>query len=268
MDFQHLLDSLPIGVFFLAFLVIALVTYEAGYRLGHWWQSQTPDEKEGPTAMIVGSLLGLLGFLLAITMGMASDRFDTRRGLVLTEANSVGTTYLRAGYLPEPASSRSQDLLREYVSLRIASDDVGEVQAQISRSVEIHNQLWSIAEELARSTPGSELLALYIESLNETIDLHETRITSGLYARVPATVVFLLLLGSTLTLGMMGYNAGLTRRRGPVTAVVLIVVLGAVTTLIVDLDRPREGLLTVSQKPMMDLQEQVAATAPPTAAQP
>ena len=267
MNFQHLLDSLPIGAFFLGLLIIALFTYEAGYRLGHWWQSKTPDEKEGPTAMIVGSLLGLLGFLLAITMGMASDRFDTRRGLVLAEANSVGTTYLRAGYLPEPASSRSQDLLREYVSLRIASDDVEEVRAQLSRSVEIHNELWSIAEDLARSAP-SDVIALYIESLNETIDLHQTRMTSGLYARVPATVVFLLLLGSTLTLGMMGYNSGLTRRRAPVTAVVLIVILGAVTTLIVDLDRPREGLLTVSQQPMIDLQEQVSAGARPIVVSP
>jgi len=268
MNFQHLLDSLPIGAFFLGLLIIALFTYEAGYRLGHWWQSKTPDEKEGPTAMIVGSLLGLLGFLLAITMGMASDRFDTRRGLVLAEANSVGTTYLRAGYLPEPASSRGRDLLRKYVPLRIAINDLAAVRAQLARSVEIHNQLWSIAEDLARIAPESEVLALHIESLNETIDLHQTRMTSGLYARVPATVVFLLLLGSTLTLGMIGYNAGLTGRRGPVTAVALVVVLGAVTTLIVDLDRPREGLLTVSQKPMMDLQEQVAATAPPTAAQP
>jgi hypothetical protein len=267
MNFQHWLDSLPIGAFFLAFLVIGLVTYEAGYRLGHWWQSRTPDEKEGPTAMIVGSLLGLLGFLLAITMGMASDRFDTRRGLVLAEANSVGTTYLRAGYLPEPASSRSRDLLREYVSLRIASDDLERVRAQLSRSVEIHNELWSIAEDLARSAP-SDVIALYIESLNETIDLHETRMTSGLYARVPATVVFLLLLGSALTLGMMGYNAGLSRRRAPVTAVALILVQGAVTTLIVDLDRPREGLLTVSQQPMIDLQEQVSAGARPTVVNP
>ncbi|WP_417565697.1 hypothetical protein [Marinobacter sp.] len=61
------------------------------------------DEKEGPTGMIVGSLLALMAFLLAVAMGMASDRFDTRRGLVLAGANSIGTTYLRAGYLPEPA---------------------------------------------------------------------------------------------------------------------------------------------------------------------
>ena len=46
-----------------------------------------------------------MAFLLAITMGMASDRFDARRGLVLEETNAIGTTYLRAGYLDEPASS-------------------------------------------------------------------------------------------------------------------------------------------------------------------
>jgi hypothetical protein len=187
---------------------------------------------------------------------------------VLEEANSIGTTYLRAGYLPQPASARTQELLREYVSLRIAGNDLAAVRAQLARSVEIHGQLWSIAEELARSAPESDLLALYIESLNETIDLHETRATAGLYARVPVTVIVLLLLGSTLTLGMMGYNAGLTRRRGPVTAAVLVVVLGAVTTLVVDLDRPRDGLLTVSQQPLIDLQEQIAAGAQSVAAQP
>ena len=105
-------------------------------------------------------------------------------------------------------------------------------------------------------------MALFIESLNETIDLHETRVTSGVYARVPATVVILLLLGSMLTLGMVGYNAGLTRRRSPLTAVVLILVLGAVITLVVDLDRPRGGFLRVSQQPLIDLQEQIGALLP------
>ena len=51
-------------------------------------------------------------------MGMASDRFDARRGIVLDESNSIGTTYLRAGYLPEPASSQIRELLREYVTGR------------------------------------------------------------------------------------------------------------------------------------------------------
>ena len=97
MSIQSFLDSLPIGIVLLGFAVIAGIVSELGYRLGHWWQKSTPDEKEGPTGMIVGSILGLMAFLLAISTGMATDRFDQRRGLVLTEANSIGTTYLRAG---------------------------------------------------------------------------------------------------------------------------------------------------------------------------
>lgn len=259
MRFQQLLDALPIvGVFF-AFAIVALVTSEGGYRYGRWWQERTPDEKEGPTVMIVGSLLALMAFLLATTMGMASQRFDTRRALVLAEANSVGTTYLRAGYLQEPASSEIRSLLREYVPLRIVPDDPADIHVRVARSHELHAQLWSIAEELARTTPGSDMLALFIDSLNETIDLHETRVTAGVYARVPVTVIILLLLGSMLTLGMVGYSAGLTRRRSAVTAIVLIAVLGAVVTLVIDLDRPRDGFLTVSQQPLIDLQEQIGA---------
>ncbi len=262
MRFQLFIDSLPIVGVFVAFAIVALITSEGGYRLGHWWQQRTPDEKEGPTNMIVGSLLALMAFLLAITMGMASDRFDTRRRLVLAEANSVGTTYLRAGYLPEPASSEIRDLLREYVPLRIVTNDLADVRVRIARSAEIQAKIWSIAEGLARATPESDVLALFIDSLNETIDLHETRVIAGLYARVPETILILLLLGSMLTLGMVGYNAGLTGRRSPLTAIVLIAVLGAVITLVVDLDRPREGFLTVSQQPLIDLQEQIE-TQPP-----
>lgn len=105
-NFQTTLDSLPIGAVFGTYLISALIVSEFGYRFGYWLQNRTKDEKEGPTTMIVGSLLALLAFLLAITMGMAADRFDRRRSMVLEEANSIGTTYLRAGYLPEPASGK------------------------------------------------------------------------------------------------------------------------------------------------------------------
>jgi hypothetical protein len=43
------------------------------------------------------------------------------------------------------------------------------------------------------------------------------------------------------------------------SAVVLVIVLGAVLTLVVDLDRPRDGFLTVNQQPMIDLAEQIGS---------
>ena len=257
MRFQQLLDSLPIGGVFVAFVVFSLIVTEAGYRHGYWWQERTQDEKDGPTGMIVGSLLALMAFLLAIAMGMASDRFDTRRGLVLTEANSIGTTYLRAGYLPEPASSEIRDLLREYVPLRVPTNDLADVREKLVRSADLQDKLWSIAEELARTTPESDVLALFIESLNETIDLNETRVTAGIYARVPETIILMLFCGSMLTLGMVAYTAGLAHRRSSLTAAVLIILLGSVITLVVDLDRPQDGFLKVNQQPRIDLQEQI-----------
>ena len=253
---QQALDAHPLLGILVVFAVAGMLTYEVGFRLGRWWQVRTPEQtEEGPTGVIVGSLLALMAFLLAVTMGMASDRFDTRRGLVLMEANSIGTTYLRAGFLPASATEASRRLLREYVPLRIiTSDDRATLALKLERTGEIHDELWAILEEVARTAGSSDLLALYSETLNETIDLNESRITAGLYARVPETVVLLLLGGTLLALGMVGYSAGLAGKRSILGAVVLVVALGAVLMLVIDMDRGQDGLLQVGQQPLIDLQ--------------
>ena len=214
--------------------------------------------------MLVGSILALQAFLLAVTIGMASDKFDARRGIVLAEANSIGTTYLRAGYLPDPASTQIRELLREYVPIRIVPTEVKPVDlaADIQRSQQILDELWAISEDVARTTDKGDLVSLYLDSLNETINLNETRITAGLYTRVPETVVLLLVGGSALGLGMVGYSAGLTKRRGLLNALVLVLALGAVIMVVVDLDRPRDGFIQVSQQPLLDLQRQIGPPAP------
>ena len=89
------------------------------------------------------------------------------------------------------------------------------------------------------------------------IAVHEQRVTAGVYARVPPTILWVLVLGSALSLGMVGYSAGITKRRSPVTAIALVIALGAVLTLTVDLDRPRDGFIQVSQQPLIDLQRQI-----------
>ena len=135
------LDSIPIILFVALFVLVNLAVYEFGYQIGKWVRrrSTAEDSKpdEGPTGIIVGAILGLMAFLLAITMGMASDRFDARRGLVLEETNAIGTAYLRAGYLDEPASSELRALLREYVPLRIATPDAAQLVANLDRWEEL-----------------------------------------------------------------------------------------------------------------------------------
>lgn len=259
MSFHQVLDATPILGIFLVFVVTALVVAEIGYRIGRWWQSRDPEETQGPTPMIVGSLLALMAFLLAVTTGMASDRSSARAALVLDEANAIGTAWLRAGYLPAPHSERVRALLREYLPLRIGSADRATIEAKMQRSLELHGELWTRTENLARDRSDSPVVALFVKSVNETIDLHERRVMAAVYGRIPATILLLLLLGAILTLATVGYSAGLTRRRSPLTAVILVSLLGAVNTVVIDLDRPQGGFLEISQRPLLDLADQMGA---------
>ena len=258
----QLLDPVPIAAVFVLFAIVTLVCFEVGFRIGRWWQDRMPGEQEGPTDMLVGSLLALMAFVLAITMSMAADRFDARRGLVLAEANAIGTTYLQADYLPEPAAEEMKELLREYLPLRIAPDDTSQVQVNVQRSMALHAEMWAIAKEVARSGHSPDLMSAFGDSLTEIVSLNETRVVAALYARVPETILLLLLAGSSLSLGMVGYSAGLSRRRSILSAVVLVIALGAVTTLVVDLDRPQEGFINVSQQPLLDVQQWIGEPSP------
>jgi hypothetical protein len=115
--------------------------------------------------------------------------------------------------------------------------------------------MWAIQKEAIRSGYSPDLLSSLGGTLTELATLSETRVVSGLYTRVPETVLVLLLFGSALSLGMVGYSAGLRERRSVITAVVLVVAMGAVLMLVVDLDRPAEGLVNVSQQAILDVQE-------------
>ena len=258
----QLLDPIPVLGVFLLFAIITLGFYEIGFRVGRWWQDRLPGEQEGPTDMLVGSLLALMAFLLAITMGMAADRFDARRGLVLEEANAIQAVYLQAGYLPPAQTDQMRELVREYSTLRIASSDQARVLENARISESMHADMWAIVEEVVQTGYNPDVMSSFGDSVTDLITLHERRIVAGMYSRVPQTVLMLLLAGSALSLGMVGYSAGLAGRRSVLSAVVMVVALGAVLILVIDLDRPQDGFLTVSQQPLIDVQRVIGAPTP------
>jgi hypothetical protein len=112
------LDALPLWGVFIAILLVVLVSVECGYRLGKHRRNRHEAEKETPVGAMVGATLGLLAFILAFTFGLAAARFDTRRQVLLDEANAIGTTYLRACMLPDRRDG-IEPLLREYVDTRL-----------------------------------------------------------------------------------------------------------------------------------------------------
>ena len=154
MENNALIDALPLWGLFIAILGVVLLSVECGYRLGKFRLSRREQEKEAPVGTMVGATLGLLAFILAFTFGLASSRFENRRQLLLDEANALGTTYLRAGMLPE-WGEEVRRLLRDYIGHRLDAVRSGDVTEGIRRSENIQQQVWTEAETVAQKNTNS-----------------------------------------------------------------------------------------------------------------
>src|SRR5262245_53061910 len=247
------IDVLPLWALFIVILLVVLLSVEFGYRLGKYRRSRREEEKEAPLGTMVGATLGLLAFVLAFTFGLAAQRFDTRRQVVLNEANAIGTTYLRAGMLPE-RGQQVRDLLREYVAARLEAVQPGKLAEGIRQSEEIQQKVWTEAENAGNKNPNSIVVGLFVQSLNQMIDLHAERMQAGLRSRIPGAIWLGLFTVAALSLASMGYHAGLSGTRRSLATLAVAVTFAVVIELIADLDRPQEGVLRVSQQALLDVQ--------------
>lgn len=261
-SFSELLDRLPMWSIYPVTLALAMLAIEAGFLLGKRWQRRSHVSKEGAVGAMTGSTLGLLAFLLAFITGIAVNRFDNRRFLVVEEANAIGTTYLRAGFLDETTRDKSRDLLREYVQIRVDAPDSGDLEGVIRRSEEIQDELWTATEMIARDNMDSPVIATYIETLNQMIDLHAKRVVAITSSRIPGTIWTGIYVVAGLTMVLVGMLSSFGERPNWLATILLALVFAAVMTLIVDLDRPEQGLLTVSQQALLNLQAQIGAWSP------
>jgi hypothetical protein len=214
---------------------------------------------------LVAASLSLLAFMLAMTFSSAQSRFHESKQVALDEANAIGTTYLRADLLPEPDRTEVRQLLFEYVNLRLEAAEHGTAQQldeAIERSEELQAILWSRSAALADRRP-TPTIALFVSSVNELIDLRETRVTLSLHYRLPG-VIWIVLLGlAVLAMAMAGYATALSSNRR-VIAIPLSAALAfsVVLALVVLLDRPHHHLSRVTQSAMLDLQESIRRSMP------
>ena len=253
-----LLDPIPIWAMYVLTFLVLLLAFELGYKYGLFRQKKYQSEPDKTLDAMVGATLGLLAFLMAFVMSMASDRYDNRRQLVVEEAQVIRSAYLQAGYLAEPYPQEIRSLLREYVDIRIATPETqNEIGKVLLRSEEIHAKLWGLTEAVVAETPGRDEVSLFIASINETINLHSRRI-AALRARLPETIVLVLYLIAALGMTMVGFQNSYNGKRNYFSALSVILVFTVVMMLIIDLDRPQEGLLKVSQQALIDLQRQIA----------
>jgi hypothetical protein len=261
MQVSGVVDGLPFWVLFIGTVAIILLSIEGGWRVGNTRRQRAEHEQEAPIGAIVGAMLGMLAFLLAFTFGMSASRFDARRQLVLQEANAIGTTYLRADMLPEPQRSEIRNQLREYATLRVARVSASLTPEVSAKAGAVHDRLWASAVAVGTQSPNSIVVGLFVQALNEMIDLDESRVTA-IRNRIPDSIWFVLYFVTILTMAAMGYQFGLTGERSWAVTIFLALAFAAVILLIADLDRPQLGFVRVSQQAMIDLVNKIGTPTP------
>lgn len=259
--------SLPSWAVALIIFAIVVGACVLGAAAGRYLRRHTDVLRE-PIGVLQAALLGLVGLILAFGLSLAVGRYEARRSAVVAEANAIGTTYLRAQLIAEPARSESLDLLRRYtdLSLRMSREvpDSASLKRTTAEQSVLQRRLWRLAGDAISAAPTASAPRLYVETLNEMIDQETVRV-SALNNRVPGAVLGLEVIGAAVVVGLLALYLAVLGR-GLLAAVVAAALVTLLLLVTFDLDRPTRGLIRVPATPLESLQRSMLL--PPAAESP
>lgn len=260
MEIEAMFQQVPAWLFYAITVVIVLFSFACGVFFG------PSIQKEGAHSVIesvVAAMFVMLALILALTFSLSASRFDNRKQVLLDEVNAIGTAFLRTDFLSASQRTASRKLLKEYVDIRVEAAALQNEKILIQLLVDseaIHNRLWSQINTLPKQDVNSVLLGLYIQSLNDIIDIHSKRSTIVLQHHIPWPIWVTLFIVTMMTMMGVGYQFKHTKTNNWVSILLLAFSFSAVITLIEELDRTSSNLLTVSQKPMIDFQKKLSTS--------
>lgn len=253
----YLLDHWLIALAILAVLVVAS---EIGYRAGSRKRGM-PESDRSLMSGIGAAMLGLLGLLLGFTLAMAIGRWDERRDIIVNESNAIGTLWLRAGFLEESARDELRKTLHEYTDARMvlggSRDDLETWRAARAKSEMLHAQIWSAIERANSPGLNPAILSSLITAANELIDVHEMRLSS-IENYLPVSLLLLLLGVAAVSISFLAWAFGAGTHGSRKAILMLGVLIAALLLLIMDLNRPQRGIISVGVGTLERVQNSIA----------
>jgi hypothetical protein len=233
---------------FVALLFLAqLAAHAAGYRLGRHKSIARGGEAEG-VGLIVGGILGLLGFVLALTLTYANTRFGEQRHATLEEANAIGTAWLEAEAIDHRRGREIAKLLEEYAKERKQFVE----ESRRSNNIEVINQrtsvlqskMWGHLTAISRERSDPIVVSL-MQAINNVFD-KSTALRFSNDARFPPQMFWLLIGLALISVTTLGFQLGLKGQKTHVLVGTLIAVWTAVIVVILDISSPRIGSIRTS----------------------
>ena len=240
------LQSAPTPLVVIIIFALIIVFYVFGHHLRSRAIKKSPEQSTVELGSINGTLLGLLGLLLAFTFSMSSSRFDTRRGLVIEEANNIGTVILRTDIYPDSVRLLLRSNLKQYVEERIAfyqdGMDIEKVAEHYLKADSIGKEVWSIAARHAKTDNITTRTSELIPALNAMIDITTTRRAAG-EATIPDSIMYFLFILCFCSAFLLGYDN--KHKIDWIVVMGFAIMLSITVYMIIDLDRPRSGLINM-----------------------
>ncbi len=252
------INSVVIAV--VLFLLILLAN-EIAYRVARHSAAKADPGLSTQTNAIQAGILGLLALLLGFSFNMALQRFDARSAAAIEEANAIGTAWLRTSLLPEQHAAKLASLLSDYVDIRLQGGKIDmaspakreEIMAQ---TLQLQSQLWRVVTDGDTTDVLPARVSLVIQALNQVIDSYGER-QAQLDKHVPEVVLLLLFVIFIVSGSILGAAAGLAGGRPLLATVSMAALIVLVIFIVIDLDRPRRGLIQVDQSSMSALRLQI-----------
>lgn len=253
--FRFLLDIIEFGIGAFGLFVFAVLALagEIGFQIGRarGRAATSLDKETAGVSTLTTGMLGFIAFTLALTIGIAQDRFEARRHATLDEANTIGTAWLRtdlAGASGKPIA----ELIEEYARARLSylvETRPDAAAAALAHTNTLQNEIWQRTLPVLATMPPTLASAL-VSSFNDMFDASLVERYS-MESRVPTETMLGLLLGAVLAAGALGYQMGLAGRRQLVLALLLLLMVSGAMVMIIDFNRPSGGFIHVDPTPLI-----------------
>lgn len=254
MERTELMYDIPSYLIAAGLLILMIAAMFLGTKTGKALHMKVDEESRNQANAVQGSLLGLLALLLGFTFSLSLGRYDQRSTEVVNEANAIGTAWLRTDLVSDARRAETKNLLRDYGELRlraatVASTDGNKRAELIAAAEATFAKVWELAVAETRETPTPVAMG-FASSLNDMIDALASR-DSAIDRHVPELVLFLLFGTFILLGGVIGFSSGISNVRPSVPVYAMMSLIIVLVFLIVDLDRPRRGLIEVDQSKLI-----------------
>ena len=241
------LYTTSLGLIAVILLIGIFIFYLLGAKVGNYIKQKHPEAKADGIGPLEGALLGLLSLLLAFTFSQSASRYDSRKALIVQEANKIGTVILQCDMYPDSIRTQFRKSLQQYIEVRIAyynATDETEIKQLLVNGEKITSPVWQSIVALSKKSPDFVRDNQMIFSINTMMDSVTNRDASRL-GIVPDLIIYLLIILTLLGSFIVGYGKKEKKNDWIILTLYSLMTIMTIYT-ILDLDRPRRGIIQTS----------------------